>query len=163
MDAKWRPVRRQKPTRRQEQEIGLVQPHHLLHGALPGGRGANEFGPVVPPQHPGEELSAARRAGIDQERQPFLARRGCPSRIQQRAPLAALVERQGCTQRQKQLSEAKRLLEASALIVTQVNGQGTEWWEEIAERLPQVLQRPAPEKGQPEIALAATQRSHSRD
>src|SRR5262245_37557920 len=95
VDAKRRPIRRQKSARRQEQEIGLVQPHHLLHGALPSGRGTNEFGPVVPSQHPGEELSATRRAGIDQERQPFLAWCGCASSIQQRAPLAVLVERQG--------------------------------------------------------------------
>src|SRR5262252_5754965 len=73
VDAKWSSVRRQKPTRRQEQEIGLVQPHHLLHGALPSSGRANEISPMVPMQYPGEELSAARRTGIDQKRQPFLA------------------------------------------------------------------------------------------
>src|SRR5213592_3223515 len=122
--------------------MSLVQPYHLLHSALSGGGRANELGSVVPPQHPGEELSAARRAGIDQERQPFLARRGRPSGVQQRPSLATLVERQRRARRQKQLSEAERLIEVPTSIVTQIDGQGTEWWREVAERLPQVLQRP---------------------
>ncbi len=82
MDTKRGPIRSQESARRQEQEMGLVQPHHLLHGALPGSRGADELGPMVPPQHASEELRAARRAGIDQERQPFLAWRGRPCGVQ---------------------------------------------------------------------------------
>src|SRR5215467_1519275 len=151
MDAKWIAVRRQKPTRRHEQEIGMFQPHHLLHGVLPGDGRADEFSPMVPVQHAGEELSAARCVSIDQERQPFLTWRSRSGSVQQRAPFAPFVERQGCAQRQKQLSEAERLLEVPASIVAQIDGQGTEWWEEIAERLPHVLQRLAPKKGKPKI------------
>lgn len=139
MGTKRGAVRGQEPPSSQEQEMGLVQMHHLLHGTLPARGYTDEISPMVPLQHASKGLSTARRAGIDPERQPFLPWRGCTSGAQQRAPLAILIERQGRAQRQKQLREAERLLEASATIVTQIDSEGTEGWKEMAERLPQIL------------------------
>jgi hypothetical protein len=91
VDTKRFSVRSQEAASRQEQEMSLVQPYRALHGPLPGSGYANQFGPAVPLQHPSKKLGAARRAGVDQDCQPFLAWRSGSGGVQQDPPLPVFV------------------------------------------------------------------------